>query len=73
MLAYLPFVPLSQGVRIGVAILSDNGHVRFAVTGDFDALAETEWFCNRIEAAVAELARCTDVVAAAPARLASAS
>ena len=36
MLEYLPFVPLSQGVRIGVAILSYNGKVRFGVTGDYD-------------------------------------
>jgi diacylglycerol O-acyltransferase len=55
MLEYLPFVPLSQGVRIGVAILSYNGKVRFGVTGDFDTVPEVAWFCERIEAHVAEL------------------
>jgi diacylglycerol O-acyltransferase len=55
MLEYLPFVPLSQGVRIGVAILSYNGKVRFGVTGDFDTVPEVDWFCRRIEAHVAEL------------------
>ena len=55
MVAYLPFVPLSQGVRIGVAILSYNGQVSFGVTGDYDTVPEVEWFCRRIEARVAEL------------------
>jgi diacylglycerol O-acyltransferase len=52
---YLPFVPLAQGVRIGVAILSYNGGVRFGVTADYDTVPEVEWFCQRIEAGVAEL------------------
>jgi diacylglycerol O-acyltransferase / wax synthase len=55
MLEYLPFVPLSQGVRIGVSILSYNGKVRFGVTGDYDTVPEVDWFCHRIEAGVAEL------------------
>jgi hypothetical protein len=37
---YLPFVPLAQGVRIGVAILSYNGGVRFVVTTDNDTVPE---------------------------------
>ena len=56
MLEYLPFVPISQGVRIGVSILSYNGKVRFGVTGDYDTVPEVEWFCRRIEAGVAKLA-----------------
>ena len=56
LLEYLPFVPLSQGVRLGVAILSYNGEVRFGVTADYDTVPEVEWFCQRIEAAVQELA-----------------
>ena len=55
MVAYLPFVPLSQGVRIGVAILSYNGQVSFGVTGDYDTVPEVEWFCRRIEYVSAEL------------------
>jgi diacylglycerol O-acyltransferase len=69
---YLPFVPLSQGVRLGIAILSYNGGVRFGVTGDYDTVPEVEWFCQRIEAAVAELvARAGDCAdgAAAQARI----
>lgn len=56
MLEYQPFVPLSQGVRIGIAILSYNGQVSFGVTGDYDTMPEVEWFCRRIEANTAELA-----------------
>jgi WS/DGAT/MGAT family acyltransferase len=56
MIEYLPFVPLSQGVRLGVAILSYNGQVRFGVTGDYDTVPEVDWFCRRIEAGIAELA-----------------
>jgi WS/DGAT/MGAT family acyltransferase len=55
MVEYLPFVPLSQGTRIGVAILSYNGQVRFGVTGDYDAMPDVDWFCSRIETGVAEL------------------
>ena len=55
MVEYLPFVPLSQGVRVGVAILSYNGQVRFGVTGDYDTMPEVRWFCTRIEACIAEL------------------
>jgi hypothetical protein len=58
MVEYLPFVPLSQGLRIGVAILSYNGKVRFGVTGDYDTVPEVDWFCRRIEAGIAELAVC---------------
>jgi diacylglycerol O-acyltransferase / wax synthase len=61
MIEYLPFVPLSQGVRIGVAILSYNGQVRFGVTVDYDTVPEVEWFCRRIEAAIAELAEVANV------------
>jgi WS/DGAT/MGAT family acyltransferase len=55
LLEYLPFVPLSQGVRLGIAILSYNGNLAFGVTGDFDTMPDVEWFCRRIEAGISEL------------------
>jgi diacylglycerol O-acyltransferase len=61
MLEYLPFVPLAHGVRLGVAILSYNGQMRFGVTGDYDTVPEVEWFCHRIEANIAELAERAEV------------
>jgi diacylglycerol O-acyltransferase / wax synthase len=69
MIEYLPFVPLGQGVRIGVAILSYNGRVSFGVTGDFDTVPEVEDFCRAIETGITELlelARATAGGEAAP-------
>ena len=55
MIAYLPFVPLSQGVRLGVAILSYDGDMTFGVTGDYDTVPEPEQFCRSIESGIGEL------------------
>jgi diacylglycerol O-acyltransferase len=52
MLEYLPYVPLSSGVRIGIAILSYNGHVAFGVTGDYDTAPDVHEMAERIEAQV---------------------
>lgn len=57
MVAYLPFVPLAQGVRIGVAIMSYNGAVSFGVTGDYDSVPDLEPFCRSIETGIGELDR----------------
>ena len=57
MLEYLPFVPLGPGVRIGVAILSYNGHLRFGVTGDYDTAPDIGVLADGIDAAVATLLR----------------
>ncbi len=55
MVEYLPFVPLSPGVRIGVAILSYNGRLAFGVTGDYDAAPDVQTMADGIEAAIVEL------------------
>jgi diacylglycerol O-acyltransferase len=55
MLEYLPFIPLAQGARISVAIVSYNRNVSFGVTGDYDTVSEVSWFCGQIEASMAEL------------------
>jgi diacylglycerol O-acyltransferase len=52
MLEYLPFVPLSEGVRIGVAILSYNGRLAFGVTGDYDTVPDVNEMARQIEAEV---------------------
>ena len=57
MLEYLPFVPLSQGVRTGVAILSYNGKIAFGVTGDWDTVPDIEVLAAGIEAGMSELLR----------------
>jgi WS/DGAT/MGAT family acyltransferase len=55
MLEYLPFVPLSQGVRIGVAILSYNGQLTFGITGDYDTAPDVHFMAEQIEAEIAGL------------------
>jgi diacylglycerol O-acyltransferase len=55
MLEYLPYVPITAGVRIGVAILSYNGQISFGVTGDYDSTPDIHTMAEGIEAAVAEL------------------
>jgi diacylglycerol O-acyltransferase len=57
MLEYLPFVPLGPGVRIGVAILSYNGHLRFGITGDYDTAPDIDVLAEGIDAAVKTLLR----------------
>jgi WS/DGAT/MGAT family acyltransferase len=55
MLAYYPFVPLSHGVRTGVAILSYNRKVSFGVTGDWDSVPDIDVLAGGIEAGMDEL------------------
>jgi diacylglycerol O-acyltransferase len=52
MLEYLPYVPIGAGVRIGVAILSYNGRLHFAVTGDYDTAPDIGILAEGIEAAL---------------------
>jgi diacylglycerol O-acyltransferase len=57
MLEYLPYVPIGPGVRIGVAILSYNGRLHFAVTGDYDTAPDIGILAAGIEAALETLLR----------------
>jgi diacylglycerol O-acyltransferase / wax synthase len=55
MLEYLPYVPIGPGVRIGVAIMSYNGRLQFAVTGDYDTAPDIGILAEGIEAALETL------------------
>lgn len=55
MLAYLPYVPISHGVRIGTAILSYNGSLAFGVTGDFDTAPDVAVLADAIPVGFAQL------------------
>ncbi|MCB0956964.1 MAG: DUF1298 domain-containing protein, partial [Ilumatobacter sp.] len=57
---YYPFVPLSQGVRTGVAILSYNGEVAFGVTGDWDTVPDVQRLADGIAGGMAELLALAD-------------
>jgi WS/DGAT/MGAT family acyltransferase len=55
MVEYFPFVPLSDGVRIGVAILSYNGQVAFGISGDYDTAPDVHFMAKQIEVEVEAL------------------
>lgn len=42
MVEYLPYVPIAQGVRIGVAALSYDGALAFGITGDRDTAGDVD-------------------------------
>ena len=55
MIEYLPFVPISYGVRVGTAILSYNGNLAFGITGDLDNGADVEVLAQGIVDGIADL------------------
>jgi diacylglycerol O-acyltransferase len=61
MLEAIPYVPIANQVRIGVAIFSYDGALKFGVTGDYDTAPDIEVLCRGIELGLSEL-----VEAAAP-------
>ena len=63
MLEYLPFVPLSEGLRIGVAILSYNGQITFGVTADYDSVPDVKLMANQIEVELRMLRERADALA----------
>jgi diacylglycerol O-acyltransferase len=64
MLEYLPYVPLAQGVRTGVAILSYNRRVTFGITGDWDTVPDIDVLAKGIEEAIRELLKLSAPVTA---------
>jgi diacylglycerol O-acyltransferase / wax synthase len=68
MLEAIPYVPLAGHVRVGVAIFSYDGALKFGVTGDYDTAPDIRILCNGIEDGVAELLQRTaaPLPAAAP-------
>ena len=55
LLESIPFVPLAGHVRVGVAIFSYDGTLKFGVTGDYDTARDIRVLCEAIEHAMAEL------------------
>jgi diacylglycerol O-acyltransferase / wax synthase len=62
MLELFPWIPVAEGVRISIGILSYDGHVTFGATGDRDAVPDLDDLCAAIEASLREL---VDAVAVA--------
>jgi WS/DGAT/MGAT family acyltransferase len=55
MLQHLPYVPLSHGVRCGVAILSYDGQLAFGVSGDRDTAADVDVLAAAVPRGAEEL------------------
>jgi diacylglycerol O-acyltransferase len=55
MLETIPYVPLAGRVRVGVAIFSYDGMLKFGVTGDYDTAPDIRILCAGIEEGMAEL------------------
>jgi WS/DGAT/MGAT family acyltransferase len=55
MLEAIPYVPVAGQVRIGVAIFSYDGALKFGVTGDYDTAPDIRVVCDGIERGVGEL------------------
>ena len=61
LLEVFPYIPIGQLVRISIGIVSYNGHLSIAATGDFDAVPDLAALCTAIEQALDELVVATRV------------
>jgi diacylglycerol O-acyltransferase len=68
MLEAIPFVPLGGHVRIGVAIFSYDGSLKFGVTGDYDTAPDIRILCQGIENGMNELVSAAAKPSKRPAR-----
>lgn len=66
MLEAIPYVPLAGQVRIGVAIFSYDGSLRFGVTGDYDTAPDIRILCEGIERGMVEMLEARDGRISAP-------
>ena len=55
MLAWYPYVPISQGLRVGTAILSYAGDLAFGITADPDTVPDAWVMARGIEREIASL------------------
>jgi diacylglycerol O-acyltransferase / wax synthase len=55
MLEAVPYVPLAGQVRVGVAIFSYDGALKFGVTGDYETAPDIRVLCEGIETGMSEL------------------
>jgi WS/DGAT/MGAT family acyltransferase len=68
MLEAIPYVPVAGQVRIGVAIFSYDGSLKFGVTGDYDTAPDIHILCEGIESGIDELLSAADAHGKRPTR-----
>ncbi len=66
---WYPYVPITQGLRFGTAILSYDGRLGFGITGDWATAPDAAVVAGAIEAEIEALRRIA-TLSAAPARVA---
>jgi WS/DGAT/MGAT family acyltransferase len=55
MLEMFPYIPVAQGVRISIGIVSYDGHLSIGATGDYDAVPDLHVLCSAIEESLGEI------------------
>jgi diacylglycerol O-acyltransferase / wax synthase len=55
MLEMFPYIPIAQAIRISIGIVSYDGRLAIAATGDYDAVPDLDRLCLHIEESMAEL------------------
>ena len=55
LLTWLPYVPITQGIRVGTAMLSYAGQLVFGVTADHESVPDLTVFTRAVDAGIAEL------------------
>jgi len=55
LLEMFPYIPIGQGIRISIGIVSYDGHLAIGVTGDYEAVPDLDRLCEEIETSLAEL------------------
>jgi diacylglycerol O-acyltransferase len=55
LLEWFPYVPISQGLRVGTAILSYADTLGFGVTADSDSVPDAKVLARGVEAGIAAL------------------
>ncbi len=55
MLEYLPYVPITHGVRVSTGILSYNGHLQFGITGDYETAPDVDVIASETSKGVEQL------------------
>jgi hypothetical protein len=55
--AMLPYVPIADRVRIGVAMFSYRDTLTFGITGDYDTVPDLQVLADGIAASMTELVR----------------
>ena len=63
---WFPFVPITQGARVGTAILSYAGRLTFGITGDLATVPDASVLAHAIEEEVAVLKRMATMAATKP-------